>query len=138
MARSVKVFAVSPGPKATRGGTPVWSLSVAPPEFVTVMGMVTVRLGSALRLRPIVTRPPSVTVWELASKLTAAWGRSSSLMSTVVAPGSVTSTRSGRAAESISSSTDSPASKSSSGTALKRNSCSVSPVWKVRLVGSAG
>ena len=85
----------------------------------------------------MVMRRPSPAVYTGESKLTLTCGRSSSVMSTVVAAMSPTRTRSGRAPASIASSTDSPASNSSSATALKVNSCSVSPARNVILDGAA-
>ena len=43
---------------------------LAPPSSSVVMGMVTLRSGSALKVTPTVTVPPSATLYALCAKLT--------------------------------------------------------------------
>ena len=58
---------------------------LAPPSFIVVMGMLTLRSGSALKVTPTVTVPPSATLYEPCPKLTITAGTSSSGSRHVVA-----------------------------------------------------
>ena len=126
----VMVCDVSPLLKVTLAGTPEKSASSAPSPGVAVIGITTVRSGSASSLTSTETVEPSVTVYDAAPKETVTAGSSSSAMLTVVSLGVPAVTPAGRGVPKPSL-TPSPSSLSASAVAMKVIVWLVSPEAKV-------
>ena len=98
------------------------------------MGMITDRSGSALKVTPTVTVPPSATLYVAEPKPTVTAGTSSSAMATVVASGARVLTFAGRFPKP--SFTLSSSSSSVSWVALKEKVFAVSPDANTTLAGT--
>ena len=107
---------------------------LAPPSFIVVMGMVTDRSGSALKVTRTVTVPPSATLYVPCPKLTVTAGTSSSVIETTVSLVDPSLTPVGRFPKP--SFTLSLSSSSVSWVALKVIVFAVSPGAKLTFVGT--
>ena len=84
-AATVNALEVSPLAKVTLAGATDQSPAAAPFWPVAVIGITTVRSGTALSVIVTVTSPPSSTLWAALAKLTVTrgWSSSSTVTSTV-------------------------------------------------------